>query len=131
MFCKEKSEELITNPSNFKYLIKTNQVSFTIEELVTSKVAADSPAIRNIISPWTVAGYLKKIGLVPRRNAKAVNEYAFQDIRIAFMSCPTLNLSEFIEKKVRRCKTNTCKTIFYREFDTKKYCCPECNTETD
>jgi len=128
MFCKEKTQELITNPSNLKYLTKTNHVSFTIEELVSEKVAADSPAIRNIIAPWTTAEYIKKIGLVNRKNARAVNEYAFQDIRLAFMSCPTLSLDEFINKKVRRCEVETCKTFFYRDFDKKPYECPTCNT---
>jgi len=130
-FCREKSQELISNPTNLKYLTKTNQVSFTIEELVTNKVAADSPAIRNIINPWTTSGYLKKIGLVERKNAKSVNEYAFQDIRLAFMSCPTLSLDNFIKHKVYRCKVETCKTFFYRNFDRKNYNCPECNTEAE
>jgi hypothetical protein len=94
-FCHEKGSELITNSSNLNHLKKTNQVSFTIEELVTNKVAADSPAIRNIINPWTTSEYLKKIGLVYRKNAKAVNEYAFQDIRLALLACPTLDLSKF------------------------------------
>jgi hypothetical protein len=128
-FCREKGQELIVNSTNLKYLTKTNKVSFTIEELVTAKVAADSPAIRNIINPWTTAGYLKKIGLVERKNAKSVNEYAFQDIRLAFMATPTLNLDEFINLKVRRCETSTCKTFYYRDFDRKPYNCPECNTE--
>jgi hypothetical protein len=128
MFCQEKAMELITNSTNLKYLTKSNQVSFTIEELVSNKVAADSPAIRNIINPWTIAGYLKKIGLVPRRNAKAVNEYAFQDIRLAFIACPKLTIDEFINFKVRRCSMSTCKKIYYRDFDRKQYYCPECNT---
>ncbi|MDO8929982.1 MAG: hypothetical protein Q7W54_13470, partial [Bacteroidota bacterium] len=129
LFCREKAQELITNPTNLKYLTKTNKVSFTIEELVTNKVAADSPAIRNIINPWTTAGYLKKIGLVERKNAKAVNEYAFQDIRLAFIATPTLSLDEFIDTKVRRCQLPSCKTFYYREFNKKSYDCPECNTE--
>jgi len=130
-FCREKAHELIVNPTNFKYLTKTNRVSFTIEELVTAKVAADSPAIRNIINPWTTAGFLKKIGLVERKNAKAVNEYAFQDIRLAFMAMPTLNLDEFIKTKIRRCTTASCKKFYYRDFDKKPYNCPECNTENN
>jgi hypothetical protein len=130
-FCKEKARELIINPTNLKYLTKTNQVSFTIEELVSSKVAADSPAIRNIINPWTTAGYLKKIGLFERKNAKSVNEYAYQDIRLALMACPTLSLDDFIAEKVRRCKVPTCKTFFYRDFNRKNYTCPECNTEAE
>lgn len=127
-FCKEKSQELITNSSNYNYLTKTNKVSFTIEELVSSKLASDSSKVRNIINPWTSANYLKKIGLVKRKNAKAVNEYAFQEIRLAFTACPTLDLDEFIEKKVRRCIHQSCKTIFYRDFDIKSFPCPECNT---
>lgn len=129
LFCREKAQELITNPTNLKYLTKTNKVSFTIEELVSNKVAADSPAIRNIIKPWTTAGYLKKIGLVERKNAKAVNEYAFQDIRLAFIATPTLSLDEFIDTKVRKCQLPSCKTFYYREFNKKSYYCPECNTE--
>lgn len=130
-FCREKATELIINPTNLKHLTKTNRVSFTIEELVTAKVAADSPAIRNIINPWTTAGYLKKIGLVERKNAKSVNEYAFQDIRLAFVATPTLNLEQFINTKVRRCKTKACKTFYYRDFDKKIYNCPECYTESE
>lgn len=130
-FCREKAQELIVNPTNLKHLTKTNRVSFTIEELVTAKVAADSPAIRNIINPWTTSGLLKKIGLVRRKNAKSVNEYAFQDIRLAFMATPTLNLDQFIIKKVRRCKIHTCKTFYFRDFDRKSFECPECNTRND
>ena len=130
-FCKEKAQELIVNSTNLKHLTKTNRVSYTIEELVTAKVAADSPAIRNIINPWTTAGFLKKIGLVERKNAKSVNEYAYQDIRLAFMATPTLSLEQFINTKVRRCKTPSCKTFYYRDFDRKGYCCPECNTENE
>lgn len=129
LFCREKSQELITNPTNLKYLTKTNKVSFTIEELVSNKVAADSPAIRNIINPWTTAGYLRKIGLIERKNAKSVNEYAFQDIRLAFIATPALSLDEFIDTKVRRCRLPSCKTFYYREFNKKPYDCPECNTE--
>jgi hypothetical protein len=128
-FCQEKGSELITNSSNLTHLKKTNQVSFTIEELVTNKVAADSPAIRNIINPWTTSEYLKKIGLVYRKNAKAVNEYAFQDIRLAHLACPTLDMQTFLDTKVRRCSVDTCKTIYYRDFDKKGYNCPTCNTE--
>ena len=130
-FCKEKAQELIVNSTNLKHLTKTNRVSYTIEELVTAKVAADSPAIRNIINPWTTAGYLKKIGLVERKNAKSVNEYAYQDIRLAFMATPTLSLEQFINIKVRRCKTPSCKKFYYRDFDRKSYLCPECNTENE
>ena len=130
-FCREKAQELIVNSTNLKHLTKTNRVSFTIEELVTAKVAADSPAIRNIINPWTTAGLLKKIGLVERKNAKSVNEYAFQDIRLAFMATPTLSLDQFINTKVRRCRINTCKTFYYRDFDRKAYDCPECNTKNE
>ncbi len=128
LFCRERAQELITNPNNLNYLIKTNHVSFTIEELVTNKVASDSQAIRNIILPWTTAGYLRKIGLVERKNAKSVNEYAFQDIRLAFMATPALSLDDFIHDKVRRCSTPTCKKCYYRDFDRKSYYCPECNT---
>lgn len=128
LFCKEKARELIINANNLRYLTKANRVSFTIEDLVNNKVAADSPAIRNIISPWTTAGYLKKIGLVSRKNAKSVNEYAFQDIRLACMACPTLTIEEFVKQKVHRCKINTCRAIFYRDFDRGLYTCPVCNT---
>ncbi|RBQ05850.1 P-loop ATPase, Sll1717 family [Pedobacter miscanthi] len=127
-FCMEKSKELIINENNFRYLIKTNQVSFTIEELVTNKVASDTPAIRNIILPWQTAGYLKKIGIVPRKNAKAVNEYAFQDIRLAYTACPKLDILQFIFQKVKRCKTDTCHQIYFRDFNRKEYICPICNT---
>jgi hypothetical protein len=128
MFCEEKAKELIPNSNNLSYLKKTNCVSYTIEELVTKKVASDSPAIRNIINPWTTAGFLGKIGLIKRKGLKAVNEYAYNDIRLAYVSCPTLTLDEFIERKVRRCNIGTCKAIFYRDFDRKEYPCPKCNT---
>jgi hypothetical protein len=128
LFCKEKSRELITNANNLKYLTKTNRVSFTIEDLVSNKVAADSPAVRNIISPWTTAGYLKKIGLISRKHAKSVNEYAFQDIRLAYIACPTLTIDEFVKQKVHRCRIATCKEIFYRDFQRGFYTCPQCNT---
>lgn len=127
-FCMEKSKELIINENNFRYLIKTEQVSFTIEELVSNKVASDVSAIRNIINPWQIAGYLKKIGTVPRKTGKAVNEYAFQDIRIAFVACPKINVLEFIRQKIRRCKTDSCQYIYYRDFNRKEYLCPKCNT---
>jgi hypothetical protein len=129
-FCKEKAPELIPNATNLKHLTKTKQVSFTIEELVINQVAADTPAVRNIINPWTTGEYLKKIGIVTRKNAKPVNEYAFQDIRLAFVACPTLNVQEFLDKKVRMCNEQICKTIFYRDFDRKAYPCPVCNTMT-
>jgi hypothetical protein len=129
-FCNEKAAELITNPSNLKHLTKTNQVSFTIEELISRQVAADSPAVRNIINPWTTAEFVKKIGLVSRKNAKAVNEYAFQDIRLAFIACPTLDIQIFLKNKVRQCGVESCKKIFYRDFDRKNYPCPICNTMT-
>ncbi|MBE0391593.1 P-loop ATPase, Sll1717 family [Flavobacterium sp. PL002] len=127
-FCMDKTKELITNENNLRYLIKTEHVSFTIEELVINKVASDVAAVRNIINPWQTAEYLKKIGIVPRKAGKAVNEYAFQDIRIAFTACPKLGVLEFITQKVRRCKTLTCKNIFYRDFNRKQYLCPKCNT---
>lgn len=129
MFCREKAAELVTNVSNLKHLTKINQVSFTIEELVTNKVAADASGARNIINPWTTAGYVRKIGLVARKNAKAVNEYAFQDIRLASMACPTLDLDTFFQNKVRQCLVESCKTFFYRDFDRKSYPCPNCNTQ--
>ncbi|MEZ4837904.1 hypothetical protein [Flavobacterium sp.] len=84
------ANKINTDDNNYRYLTKVNQVSFTIEELVTNKVASGTPAIRNIISPWQTAEFLKKIGLVPRRNAKAVNEYAFQNISLVFAACPRI-----------------------------------------
>lgn len=126
MFCIDKTSELIVNKSNLAHLQKTGCVSFTIEELVSNKVAADTPAIRNIINPWTTSEYLKKIGLVFRKNAKSVNEYAFQDVRIAYSACLHLDIDSFITQKVRKCQN--CKTFFYREFEKKSYHCPSCNT---
>ncbi|QQL49333.1 P-loop ATPase, Sll1717 family [Mucilaginibacter ginkgonis] len=128
IFCKEKAQELITNANNLRYLTKTNRVSFTIEDLVKNKVASDSPAVRNIIYPWTTAGYLKKIGLQSRKHAKAVNEYAFQDIRLAYMACPTLTIEEFVRSKAYRCRIASCREVFYRDFDSGDYTCPQCNT---
>lgn len=128
MFCKEKVEELIINQSNLRHLSKTSAVSFTIEELVSKKVAADSPAIRNIILPWTKSELLKKIGLVKRKGKKAVNEYAFSDIRMARFANPSLDLDNFIKQKVRRCIEAECKMFAYRDFNRKPYNCLECNT---
>lgn len=128
MFCKEKVEELITNQSNLKYLSKVNAVSFTIEELANKKVASDSAALRNIILPWTKSELLKKIGLVKRKNKKAVNEYAFSDIRLARYANPSIDLDLFIKQKIRRCSMKECKIITYRDFDKKNYTCSNCNT---
>lgn len=63
------------------------------------------------------------------KNAKSVNEYAYQDLRLAFVATPTLSLDQFIKDKVRRCKTKTCQIFYYRDFDKKRYDCPQCNTE--
>jgi hypothetical protein len=90
-FCKEKVSEYLQSDSNIRHLAKVNGASFSIEELVTKKVAADSPAIRNIINPWTSSGLLKKIGLINRKGKKAVNEYAFTDIRMARFACNAID----------------------------------------
>ena len=130
MFCKKKAQEMITNSNNFTHLTKTGSVSFTIEELVVKKVGGDAAAVRNIINPWTTSEVLKKIGIVQKSDKKrAVNEYAFQDIRLARVACPTLNLQEFIDLKIRRCSQQNCKNISYRDFNRKTYECPDCNTE--
>ena len=129
LFCKEKVSEYLQSDSNTKHLAKVNGASFSIEELVTKKVASDSPAIRNIINPWTSSELLKKIGLVSRKGKKAVNEYAFMDIRMSRFACNAINMDSFIQNKVRRCKTVTCKTFAYRDFEKKIYTCPECGTE--
>lgn len=128
MFCKEKVEELILNQSNLRHLSKIGAVSFTIKELVTRKVAADSPALRNIILPWTKAELLKKIGLVKRKGKKAVNEYAFSDIRMARYANQSLDLDSFVRQKIRRCNEPECKTFAYRDFNRKIYACLDCNT---
>lgn len=128
-FCKEKVSEYLQSDSNIKHLAKVNVTSFSIEELVTNKVAADSPAIRNIINPWTSSELLKKIGLVNRKGKKAVNEYAFMDIRMARFACNAIDMDSFTKKNVRRCKTDTCKTFAYRDFEKKIYMCLECGTE--
>lgn len=125
-FTDEKINELISNRSNQMHLSKIHSVSFTIEELVGKKVASDVPAIRNIILPWTTMGLLTKIGIVKRKNKKAVNEYAFRDIRMARFACKNMTLNDFINYKVLRCQTSTCKCIYYRDFDKKQYPCPEC-----
>lgn len=129
LFCKEKVSEFLQSQSNVNYLAKINSVSFTIEELVVKKVASDSPAIRNIIQPWTSSELLKRIGLVNRKGKKAVNEYAFFDIRLARYACNSINMNEFIDNKVRRCKTDNCGTFSYRDFDRKNYKCLECGSE--
>lgn len=128
-FCKEKVSEYLQSDSNMKHLAKVNGASFSIEELVTKKVAADSPAIRNIINPWTSSELLKKIGLISRKGKKAVNEYAFMDIRMARFACNAIDMDSFIKNKVRRCKTDACKTFAYRDFEKKIYTCLECGTE--
>ncbi|NMM50911.1 P-loop ATPase, Sll1717 family [Marinigracilibium pacificum] len=129
IFCKEKVSEFLQSDSNIKHLAKVNGASFSIEELVTKKVASDSPAVRNIINPWTSSELLKKIGLVNRKGKKAVNEYAFMDIRMARFACNAMDMESFIDNKVRRCKTETCKTFAYRDFEKKIYTCLECGTE--
>ena len=131
MFCKKKAQEIITNTSNYTHLTKTGSVSFTIEELVNKKVGGDAAAVRNIINPWTTSEVLKKIGIVQQKNKRAVNEYAFQDIRLARVACPTLNLQEFIDAKVKRCIQHNCKKISYRDFDKKTFDCPDCNTKLE
>lgn len=128
-FCKEKIQEFLQNPNNINHLAKVNAAAFSIEDLVNRKVASDAPAARNIILPWTSSGLLKKVGLIPRKGKKAVNEYAFTDIRMARFSCNSIDMEEFIDNKVRRCKTVGCKTFSYREFDKKEYSCLECGTE--
>lgn len=127
LFCKDKVLELLQNERNIRYLSKVSQVSFTIEELVVNKLAADAPAVRNIIQPWSSSNLLTKIGLVQRRGKKAVNEYAFQDIRIARYACPAIYLDVFVETKVKKCKTETCELISYRDFERKQYDCIDCN----
>ena len=121
--------EFLQSDSNIKHLAKINGVSFSIEELVTRKVAADSPAIRNIINPWTSSELLKKIGLINRKAKKAVNEYAFMDIRMARFACNAMEMNPFIENKVNRCKTDACKSFAYRDFEKKVYGCLDCGTE--
>ncbi|GAB5418978.1 MAG: hypothetical protein Crog4KO_00410 [Crocinitomicaceae bacterium] len=128
LFCKEKVSELLQTESNIRHLSRVGQVSFTIEELVSNKLAADSPAVRNIIQPWSSSGLLGKIGLVQRKSRKAVNEYAFQDIRMARYACSAMNLDDFVKSKVKRCGVDTCKLIAYRDFDRKNYNCVICNT---
>lgn len=127
-FCNEKTGELIGNKSNIEKMIKINRVSFTIEDLVNDKLGSTASAVRNMIRPWTTSGYIKKIGLKIRRQGKSVNEYAFQDVRLAFMACPKLTMNEFIARKVHKCLTKTCNAIFYRDFDKEIYLCPSCNT---
>lgn len=129
IFCKEKVSEFLLSQRNINHLAKINGVSFTIEELVVRKVAADAPAIRNIIQPWTSAELLKKIGLVNRKGKKAVNEYAFFDVRIARCACISIDMNAFINLKVKRCNTDNCKSFSYRDFDRKTYNCLECGTE--
>jgi hypothetical protein len=128
IFCKEKVSEFLQSQSNIAHLAKVGSVSFTIEELVVKKVAADNQAIRNIILPWSTSELLKKIGLVTRKAKKAVNEYAFVDIRMARFACSSISLDEFIDNKVRKCKISTCKTFAYRDYDRKGYNCLECGT---
>lgn len=128
-FCKEKVNEFLQSQSNITNLAKACSVSFTIEELVSKRVAADSSAIRNIILPWSSSELLKKIGLVNRKGKKAVNEYAFVDIRMARYACTSMNLDDFIESKVRKCKIETCKTFAYRDYNRKVYYCLNCGTE--
>lgn len=128
MFCKEKVNEFIYNQNNLRHLAKVDSVSFTIEELVSKKVGSDSAAVRNIILPWTKSELLKKIGLVRRKNKKAVNEYAFSDIRIARFACPSIDLDTFVKQKIRKCSVSECKTFAYRDFNSKHYNCLECNT---
>jgi len=128
-FCKEKVNEFLQNQNNINHLAKVNAASFSIEELVNKKVASDAPAARNIILPWTSSGLLKKIGLIPRKGKKAVNEYAFTDIRMTRFACNALNMEEFINQKVRRCATDGCKSFSYREFDKKNYDCLDCGIE--
>lgn len=129
LFCKEKVNEFLQSQSNINHLAKVNGASFSIEELVTKKVAADAPAVRNVILPWTSSELLRKIGLVNRKGKKAVNEYAFTDIRMARLACNAMNMENFIDEKVKRCKTETCKYFAYRDFNKKQYTCLECGTE--
>lgn len=128
MFVKEKVRELIPTESTRKYIKSVGDTTFTIQALVNKKVAADSVRARAIINPWTKAQYAKKIGTVKTKiGKKAVNEYSFQDIRVAREACATFTLDQFIEEKVRRCKH--CKEIYYRNFEKGERECPTCNTK--
>ncbi len=129
LFCREKVKELIDNQDNMRYLSKINSASFTIEELVSKKVGSDSATIRNIIRPWQTAKFLKKIGLVNRKNKRAVNDYAFTDIRVARHACSSLVLNEFVDKFIRRCSTTNCKKMSYRDYNSRSYNCVDCGVE--
>ncbi|MBU2973633.1 P-loop ATPase, Sll1717 family [Zobellia sp. B3R18] len=129
LFCVEKVNEFLQNRNNKNHLAKVNCISFSIEQLVVNKVAADAPAIRNIIQPWSTTSLIKKIGTIKRKNKKAVNEYAFTDIRAGRFACKAILMDEFTNNKVRRCKSEVCKSISYRDFDKGNYNCLECGTE--
>lgn len=128
LFCKEKVSEFLKSDGNIRHLSKVGLVSFTIEKLVANKVASDSAAARNIIQPWNTADLIKKIGLVNRRGKKAVNEYAFVDVRMARYACMSVSLDDFVKSKVRRCKKEGCKTFAYREYSKAIYQCVHCSS---
>ncbi|MGW1454545.1 hypothetical protein ACWBC2_06085 [Salegentibacter agarivorans] len=130
-FSKEKIKEILPDLKSINYLIKTNTASFTNGQLVNDKVAGTAAAIRNITRPWASHNISKKIGLVTRKGKKAVNEYAFIDIRAARVACSSMSLDNFINNKVRRCSGENCSEIYYRNFDNAIYTCPECGTIGD
>lgn len=127
-FCKEKIDEYIPSDTNKRQLSKTGQASFTIEELVQNKVSSNVQTARNIIQPWLNSGALTKIGNVKRKGKKAVNEYAFKDLRLARFASNHLNIDDFVERKIKRCNSKACRQFAYRDFDRKEYNCLECNS---
>lgn len=96
-----------------------DQVDFTVSHLVKS-LKISTLSARSRIQKWKDAGAIIELGRVAnpdKTKGTTVKLYGVTDVRLARLMCSQLSTSEFVMKKVRKCKNGNCSRYVCRDWE--------------
>lgn len=129
-FCENKFNEIVPDKTQQANLKRLKMSTFTIPKLGNDIFKVNENTIRNIIMPWTRAGFVITLSnkVSSKTNKRQVNLYSVNDIVIARHICSNQPLGDFIKRNVHKC--NDCGKILVfdriNNYGRGDFNCPFC-----
>jgi len=124
-FSEERAEE-IAGGNVLKDLKKVRATDFTLNFLANEVFKERHENTSRVkIKEWRNSGIVREVGTVIGPQGKPVKLYAITDVRIARTLFPEMTVTEFFQKKVKRCEK--CGAMVIRDWDmSTEHSCQEC-----
>jgi len=129
-YCADKFTDVITDKTQQANLRRLKMATFTIPFLGNNLFKVKENVIRNMIQPWTRAGFVITLPnkVSSKTNKRPVNLYSVNDIVIARHICSNQRLEDFISRNIFICDDCGQVVIFDRlnSYGRDDFNCPHC-----